>query len=188
MDSCASEPNLYLQPSILPMSKPNQYSSLFQFPIVLVAAIVAQLFCGCDLGTYGKRLAESPKEAMPTDSNKTDSDSSEGGGKQEPAKKAEPEVAGFWELDAGASVDAGSSKLKDATISFDFKADGTYVSDVDALDVLAECEGTWKLNGTKVSISQTHVDQEPETESMSGEIDGNTMRIKHGTLTYVLNR
>ena len=167
------------------MSPSNRSNSFFYLSIVsLVIALAMPIMSGCDVGTYARRLAETPKGTPPA----VKSNDSSGGGESAPPEEAEPDAVGYWKLDASASVDAGSTSLKDGTVNFDFKADGSYECEVDAGDVLEDSEGRWSLSGDKISINQTHVDQEPKKASMSGEIDGNRMRINHGALTYILQR
>ncbi|MFK7766485.1 MAG: lipocalin family protein [Mariniblastus sp.] len=161
-------------------------SASFRFQItasLFASAMFFPLLSGCDLGTYGSRLAETPKNAPPAESKKTE----QGETAAAPVKKAEPKPVGSWALDASASK-VGDGDVADWNISFELSADGTYVSEVDTPEELADNNGTWTISGNKLLISQTHQDQESKKDSMSGTIDGNTITLTHGSNKYVLNR
>ena len=77
-----------------------------------------------------------------------------------------------------AGVNKMRKMFREGQLDFELKADGTFTC-VEVMDaVKANYRGNWELKGNQVSLDQTHRDNKPEKDSLSGPVSGDTMDLK----------
>jgi hypothetical protein len=132
-------------------------------------------------GTTASTPAASPSDspvAPPSDSAAPSPATSPGG------SASSSQVVGKWKLDVDKTVPPPSDKEKAdaAAVEVEFKADGTYVQ----TGGKESDEGTWKLEGTTVTVKSTKGQSAPPPLTLSA--DGNEMTAAMGKATLAMKK
>ena len=121
-------------------------------------------------------------------------------------------AAGSYTIDAVATRMAMDTKVKDATLpaeqktaleaahkrlnedkglhgDYTLKADGTYTAHLGFDGGHQDVSGTWKQDGSTVTLTQTHVEGQPKPATSTGTVSGNEIHLKlDNGITLVLRK